>query len=510
MSSFIDYAISHARLTIVTLLFLLGAGFVAYVTIPKEAEPDVRIPIVYVQLTQRGISPEDSERLLLRPVETQLKSVSNVKEMRSTAYEGGGSVLLEFEAGFEFEVRAGGCARQGRPGQARSAEGCRRAERAGGQPVALSGAGRRPVRPSAGADHASDCPHRQECRRAGSRRAGGGVARLSRRGGGDHRRSDAVEGLQSSARPTHRRLQRIQQPDRGGRPGGLDRPLRREGAEPDRASAGRLEDSDGGLQRSRRHRRRRRDHQADLQGCDVGHARQRHARDDDRGVQAHRRQPDRDRGRREEGDRTPAGDVAGGRSGDLHPGQVEGHPPDAVRSAELGHHRRAAGRGHYPIRVGIPGIAVHRHRYSRLVSGGRAGPATRRPDGQHRGAVLAHPRRRHAGRRRDHRFGVRGAAHGGRHAAEGGLFARRQAHGRPGDRRHGDARGGILTAAVLAGRGRRVHEIPADHARSRRSRHRLRWRFSSRRHLAPCSARLRPSRTTSAPARTAFTCAWSG
>ena len=101
MSRFIDYAISHARLTIVTLLFLLGAGFVAYVTIPKEAEPDVRIPIVYVQLTQRGISPEDSERLLLRPVETQLKSVGNVKEMRSTAYEGGGYVLLEFEAGFD-------------------------------------------------------------------------------------------------------------------------------------------------------------------------------------------------------------------------------------------------------------------------------------------------------------------------------------------------------------------------------------------------------------------------
>src|SRR6476659_7952483 len=101
MSSLIDYAISHARLTIVTLMFLLGAGFVAYVTIPKEAEPDVRIPIVYVQLTQRGISPEDSERLLLRVVETQLKSVSNVKEMRSTAYEGGGSVLHEFEAGFD-------------------------------------------------------------------------------------------------------------------------------------------------------------------------------------------------------------------------------------------------------------------------------------------------------------------------------------------------------------------------------------------------------------------------
>jgi multidrug efflux pump len=101
MSRVIDYAISHARLTVATLMFLLIAGFVAYATIPKEAEPDVKIPMIYVQLSQRGISPEDAERLLLRPVETQLKSVGNVKEMRSTAFEGGGYVLLEFEAGFD-------------------------------------------------------------------------------------------------------------------------------------------------------------------------------------------------------------------------------------------------------------------------------------------------------------------------------------------------------------------------------------------------------------------------
>jgi multidrug efflux pump len=101
MSRLIGYAISHARLTIATLLFLLAAGFVAYTTIPKEAEPDVRIPIIFVQLEQRGISPEDAERLLLRPLETKLKSVGNVKEMRATAFEGGGYVLLEFEAGFD-------------------------------------------------------------------------------------------------------------------------------------------------------------------------------------------------------------------------------------------------------------------------------------------------------------------------------------------------------------------------------------------------------------------------
>jgi multidrug efflux pump len=97
----VDLAIRNWRLTLVCLLFTLVAGAFAYLAIPKEAEPDVRVPIVYVQLTLRGISPEDGERLLLRPIETKLKSVTNVKEMRSQAYEGGGFVLLEFNAGFD-------------------------------------------------------------------------------------------------------------------------------------------------------------------------------------------------------------------------------------------------------------------------------------------------------------------------------------------------------------------------------------------------------------------------
>ncbi|MBM3538827.1 MAG: efflux RND transporter permease subunit [Alphaproteobacteria bacterium] len=104
MANPVDYAISHARLTLSTLLFLLIAGFLSYLAIPKEAEPDVRIPIIYVNVTQRGISPEDAERLILRPLETQLKSVSNIKEMRAAAFEGGGYVLVEFEAGFDSNV----------------------------------------------------------------------------------------------------------------------------------------------------------------------------------------------------------------------------------------------------------------------------------------------------------------------------------------------------------------------------------------------------------------------
>src|ERR1044072_1636096 len=104
MANPVDFAISHARLTIAALVFLLIAGFVAYVTIPKEAEPDIKIPIIYTLLTQRGISPEDAERLLIKPAETKVKSVSNVKEIRATAFEGVAYVRLEFQAGFESKT----------------------------------------------------------------------------------------------------------------------------------------------------------------------------------------------------------------------------------------------------------------------------------------------------------------------------------------------------------------------------------------------------------------------
>jgi len=98
----ITIAINNARLTLSILVFFLIAGAMAYQSIPKEAEPDVAIPIIYVSLGYQGISPEDSERMLLRPVETALKGLAGVKEMRSSAYQGGGFVLIEFQAGYDF------------------------------------------------------------------------------------------------------------------------------------------------------------------------------------------------------------------------------------------------------------------------------------------------------------------------------------------------------------------------------------------------------------------------
>ena len=99
----IDYAISHARVFFGILIFIIAAGSSTYISIPKEATPDVNIPIVYVSLSQKGISASDSERLLIKPIEDEVKTVEGIKEIRSTAYTGGGNVLLEFDAGFNAD-----------------------------------------------------------------------------------------------------------------------------------------------------------------------------------------------------------------------------------------------------------------------------------------------------------------------------------------------------------------------------------------------------------------------
>ena len=103
MRAFIDLAFARARTTISTLVLLLIAGAVAYVEIPKEAEPDINIPLVIVRVMHEGISPEDSENLLIRPLEQELRSVEGLKEMRAKGFEGGANVVLEFEAGFDVD-----------------------------------------------------------------------------------------------------------------------------------------------------------------------------------------------------------------------------------------------------------------------------------------------------------------------------------------------------------------------------------------------------------------------
>ena len=99
----IETAMSRSRTVLLSLAVVLFAGITAYMTIPKEAEPDIEIPMIYVHITHDGISPEDGERLLVRPMEQELRTIEGIKEMTANAYEGGANVLIEFDAGINTD-----------------------------------------------------------------------------------------------------------------------------------------------------------------------------------------------------------------------------------------------------------------------------------------------------------------------------------------------------------------------------------------------------------------------
>lgn len=103
VAAIIRAAMDRYRTTSLILLFLLLSGAVSFLSIPKEAQPDVAIPIIYVSIPYEGISPDDAVRLLVRPMEKELKAIEGVKEMRAVGGEGHASVTLEFDAGFDSD-----------------------------------------------------------------------------------------------------------------------------------------------------------------------------------------------------------------------------------------------------------------------------------------------------------------------------------------------------------------------------------------------------------------------
>ena len=99
MNALIEAAFSRSRVVILALVMVLAVGAYAYVAIPKEANPEVPLPLFYVSTSLDGISPSDAERLLLEPMETEFASISGLDSMKSDATEGFASIQLEFIPG---------------------------------------------------------------------------------------------------------------------------------------------------------------------------------------------------------------------------------------------------------------------------------------------------------------------------------------------------------------------------------------------------------------------------
>ena len=98
MNAFIEAAISRSRTTLLIMFMVILAGIIARAQIPVANDPDIDVPFFIVTVVHEGISPEDSERLLVQPLEIEVRNIEGVEEMTAFASEGAATMMIEFDA----------------------------------------------------------------------------------------------------------------------------------------------------------------------------------------------------------------------------------------------------------------------------------------------------------------------------------------------------------------------------------------------------------------------------
>ncbi|PWN55889.1 efflux RND transporter permease subunit [Abyssibacter profundi] len=99
--------LSLRRPVTVTMVFVCLAviGTLSSRLLPLEFLPEMEFPGIYVELPYRNSTPEEVERLIVRPVEEALSTLSGVKRMNSESREDGGGVFVQFDWGADLRIK---------------------------------------------------------------------------------------------------------------------------------------------------------------------------------------------------------------------------------------------------------------------------------------------------------------------------------------------------------------------------------------------------------------------
>ncbi|MFA5879600.1 MAG: efflux RND transporter permease subunit [Candidatus Margulisiibacteriota bacterium] len=91
-----EFALKNKTSFFVLAILIMIVGIFSYIQLPKTDFPDVKFPYIYISCIYPGAAPEDIETLVVNPLERELKSLNDIKEVKSTSYESYAIVFLEF------------------------------------------------------------------------------------------------------------------------------------------------------------------------------------------------------------------------------------------------------------------------------------------------------------------------------------------------------------------------------------------------------------------------------
>jgi len=98
-----DTAVKKSTAVSVLAILLIIFGVYCYQVLPRESDPDITIPNVFISTNYRGVSPTDIETTVTIEIEKKLKGLEGLKKIKSVSSEGLSSINVEFVTGTDID-----------------------------------------------------------------------------------------------------------------------------------------------------------------------------------------------------------------------------------------------------------------------------------------------------------------------------------------------------------------------------------------------------------------------
>lgn len=101
--TWINFFVVNFRVVILLMIILTGLGVYSFLALPRESNPEVKIPIAVVVTVYPGASPADIEELVTKKLETAISGVKDVSAVTSQSSNSVSSITVEFDARADLE-----------------------------------------------------------------------------------------------------------------------------------------------------------------------------------------------------------------------------------------------------------------------------------------------------------------------------------------------------------------------------------------------------------------------
>src|SRR5690606_12352238 len=99
----INYPIKNYQFTLIMVLMIIALGVSSILTMPRAEDPEMQPPNFPEVVVYPGTTPKDMEQLVVKPIESKLYDLDNIKRIRTTVVNGLAVLFVEYEHGVDYD-----------------------------------------------------------------------------------------------------------------------------------------------------------------------------------------------------------------------------------------------------------------------------------------------------------------------------------------------------------------------------------------------------------------------